>query len=376
MTESTQVELTIIGGGLAGLSLGQQLASTPLGLKTLIIEPREAYANDRTWSFWAPPAHQFDQLVSKTWNGWAYGELHAPPRIHNTPETPYQSIRSIEFYQAASQAIFSADDVELALGERVEGYQRLNTGWLIQTNEREIQTRYVIDTRPPNNSQLENTKMLQCFIGEHLVMAHAFNPDQAELMTDMIADEHGFLFSYVLPLSRDEALVEATRFSAGAIPWPILKTDLDQIKTRRGWREAQVTGEEKARLPMGLKPRRNRDKSWVHAGTAAGGLRAASGYGFMRIQRWAKQCHDALRADHKPIGHPAEPRLQGWMDELFLDVLIHEPARVPELFHCLYSRAPVDSLIRFMSDQSSLLDKLQIIRSLPAKPFLRTMMRR
>lgn len=376
MSGLDQVDLTIIGGGLAGLSLGQLLAQKPLRKKALIIEPRETYTNDRTWSFWAPSAHPFAHLVSKTWDCWAYGSLEAQPQVHYTPNTPYQTIQSIDFYQAATRAIFSAHQVDLALGEHVKGRKRLNTGWLIQTNEREIHTQYVIDTRPPDKTQIDHVKMLQCFIGEHLKMPNGFGPDQAELMTDMVADAHGFLFTYILPLSRDEALVEATRFSTQAVPWPTLRTDLDRIKARRGWTEATVTAQEKARLPMGLTPRSSPDDNWVHAGTAGGALRAASGYGFMRIQRWAQQCHKMMSAKGQPIGHGPEPRVQGWMDALFLDVLIHEPARAPELFTALYSRAPVDTFIRFLSDQSSLLDKLKIIRALPPRPFLRTMFNR
>lgn len=376
MSTSTQLDLVIIGGGCAGLALGCHLAREPLGQSTLIIEPREAYQNDRTWSFWAPQKHPLDHLVSKTWDCWAYGQLHSAQRAHITPHSPYQSIQSIDFYQSACEAIKSSDSVELALGERVDSVERLYGDWLIQTSQRKIKTKNIVDTRPPQAAQLERVKMFQCFVGEHLKKSCAFDPDRAELMTDMVADENGFLFTYVLPLSRDEALVEATRFVSTPLPWATLCADLKNIKSRRGWLEASVLDQERARLPMGLARLKNSNPSWVYAGTVGGGLRAASGYGFMRIQRWAKQCHISLSNQSRPIAHLPEPRFQAWMDTLFLDVLLKEPARVPDLFDALYANAPVDALIRFMSDQSSLLDKLHIIRSLPAGPFLRTMVGR
>jgi len=46
------LDLLILGGGCAGLSLGDRLAeqpSRPGG--TMIIEARQAYVNDRTWCF-------------------------------------------------------------------------------------------------------------------------------------------------------------------------------------------------------------------------------------------------------------------------------------------------------------------------------------
>ncbi len=377
MNGRTQFDLAILGGGCAGLALGHRLANDPLQhQRVIIVEPRETYQNDRTWSFWAPRNHTLDHLVSKTWDRWAYGQLHSAQRSHFTPHHPYQSIQSMDFYQWALDAITASESVELALGERVESVEPLERGWLVHTNQGAFKTSNIVDTRPPGQSQLKSAKMYQCFVGERLKKPGAFKPDQAELMTDMVADEHGFLFTYVLPLSTDEALVEATRFSKTPPPWDVLMADLRNIKARRGWLDGLVTDQEKARLPMGLLPLANPNPSWVHAGTAAGGLRAASGYGFMRIQRWAKLCHESLRHRKKPMAHGPEPRFQAWMDTLFLDVLLKEPARVPELFEALYAHAPVETLIRFMSDQSSVWDKLHIIRSLPAGPFLRTMFSR
>ncbi|HEY7906633.1 MAG TPA: lycopene cyclase family protein [Wenzhouxiangella sp.] len=376
MTSPHQVDLAIIGGGCAGLTLGQRLANQPLGRSTIIIEPRETYHNDRTWSFWAPCKHPVTHLVSKTWTCWSYGQLHSEPRTHCTPHRPYQCIQSIDFYQWANASISASNSVELALGECVESVDKWANGWLIRTNRRDIKATHVVDTRPPNKDQLKSVKMFQCFAGQRLKKPGAFKSNQAELMTDMQADDDGFLFAYVLPLSSDEALVEATRFSEKPLPWTTLHKDLDDIKSRRSWREASILDQEQARLPMGISPLTHDNSSWVYAGTAAGGLRAASGYGFMRIQRWAQDCHDALQRNGMPIAHPPEPRFQAWMDRLFLDVLLKESARVPELFQTLYANAPVDALVRFMSDESSFFDKLHIIRSLPAGPFLRTMVRR
>ncbi len=53
-------DLVIIGGGCAGLSLAYQLSQFGENCpKTLIIEERELYTNDRTWCFWdlKEPAH-------------------------------------------------------------------------------------------------------------------------------------------------------------------------------------------------------------------------------------------------------------------------------------------------------------------------------
>ena len=59
----------IIGGGCAGLSLAYELEiSDKLKNKSLaIIEPREIYERDKTWSFWKVNPHNFEDCVIKSW---------------------------------------------------------------------------------------------------------------------------------------------------------------------------------------------------------------------------------------------------------------------------------------------------------------------
>jgi len=369
-------DLVIIGGGCAGLSLAIELAQQNIAIQTTILEPRPEYQNDRTWSFWAKAKHPLSHLVHHRWSDWSYGVLGAPRASKQDPGFPYQTIRSIDFYQHAKQVIGNSTQIDLALDETVHRVAKHEDHWRIETNKRALLANAVVDTRPPTGTQLQSAQMLQCFVGEVISKPGAFSTDTAELMTDMTADAHGFLFSYCLPTSPDTALIEATRFSAMAPDWPILQQDLLKIKTRRGWLDAKVLETEQARLPMGMSTKRSDDPMLVIAGTSAGGLRAASGYGFLRIQRWARACAKALAKDGRPLPHAPDPKLQAWMDRLFLDVLCSHPDQVPGLFFKLYNHLDTKVLIRFMNDESSLLDKLKVIQSLPARPFLRTIFRR
>jgi len=105
----------------------------------------------------------------------------------------------------------------------------------------------------------------------------------------------------------------------------------------------------------------------------AGALRAASGYGFLRIQAWAERCAAALARDGRTVGHPNEPRLRQWMDELFLRVLTADPTRAPEFFLRLAGIVPSAAFVRFLSDQASVADIARIVTALPPWPFLRAL---
>ena len=63
----------ILGGGCAGLSLAYELdIHKKLNDKTLaIVETRDEYKRDKTWSFWKVTDHNFDDCVIKSWNNFS-----------------------------------------------------------------------------------------------------------------------------------------------------------------------------------------------------------------------------------------------------------------------------------------------------------------
>ena len=68
-----EFDYVIIGGGCAGLSLAYELEiHEKLKDKTLaIIEPRDEYKRDKTWSFWKVTSHNFDDCVKKNWENFS-----------------------------------------------------------------------------------------------------------------------------------------------------------------------------------------------------------------------------------------------------------------------------------------------------------------
>ena len=95
-----EFDYIIIGGGCAGLSLAYELEiNDKLKEKTLaIIETREEYKRDKTWSFWKVTNHNFDDCVIKSWNNFS---INSPSGSHElkTDNYPYQSIDSGLYYK-------------------------------------------------------------------------------------------------------------------------------------------------------------------------------------------------------------------------------------------------------------------------------------
>ena len=89
----------IIGGGCAGLSLAHELnLYKKFENRTLaIIEPREEYKRDKTWSFWKVIDHNFEDCVKKSWDNFTINSKYETQHLQCN-DFPYQSIDSGLFY--------------------------------------------------------------------------------------------------------------------------------------------------------------------------------------------------------------------------------------------------------------------------------------
>lgn len=196
-------------------------------------------------------------------------------------------------------------------------------------------------------------------------------------MGSMAADAIGLRFVYALPLDQHRVILEWTRFGATPTPRAQLLAELDTVVNAHSLGDATRVRTEGGVLAMGLVPDSQPTlPGVVFAGNAGGALRAASGYGFLRMQRWAQACADRLIAGVPAVGHPPEPWARATLDRLFLQAIRRHPERTAEYFLALAEGVPPASLLRFLSDGARTSDYARIIGSLPKRPFIAEIGRR
>ena len=107
-----EFDFVINGGGCAGLSLAYELEiNDKLKDKTLaIIENREEYKRDKTWSFWKVFDHNFDDCVIKSWNNFTINTSESFHELTNK-KFPYQSIDSGKFYYKISSKLSTNSNI-------------------------------------------------------------------------------------------------------------------------------------------------------------------------------------------------------------------------------------------------------------------------
>ena len=101
-----EFDYVIIGGGCAGLSLAYELeVHKKLDDKKLaIIESRDEYKRDKTWSFWRVTDHNFDDCVKKTWHNFSI-KTSNNFEVIKCDNFPYQSVDSGLFYKKINERL-------------------------------------------------------------------------------------------------------------------------------------------------------------------------------------------------------------------------------------------------------------------------------
>ena len=370
----TIFDLIIIGGGCAGLSLATQLAGQHLNAPaTLVLESRSEYANDRTWCFWRDAQLPFDHMVSAQWRKVRVRSPDATT-VLDCAASPYQFVPSSTFYAAAEASISRNSHIQLYKRISVVS-QPEKTGevWRVVTDRGEAYARMLVDTRPDASLKLGDTQMWQSFYGMEIeCKADVFDPTTADLMDFSNQGNDVVKFVYVLPLSERRALVEITVFSVNPISKDGLEADCSRaVEDYVRGQLFQTLRIEHGILPMGpAKLPAETDGSYIRVGLHAGAARASTGYAFQRIQRWAVLCAAQLAAGGLPVPHRRDAVLLRWMDDLFLRVLASRPEIAAHLFLSVFKNTNPARLIRFLSDNASLMDCLSVVAALPAKPFI------
>ncbi|WP_426112375.1 lycopene cyclase family protein [Massilia sp. PWRC2] len=371
----TDYDLIILGGGCAGLSLAMRLAALgPRCPRTLIIEARPAYGNDRTWCFWGEPAAPLRHLVEQRWHALTIHTDGGQVRV-DCSAMPYQRISAGAFYAEALTLIGRTAAITLRLGEALASNPRKAGGsWHMETRQGPVRAARVVDTRATATPRSGAATLWQSFYGHEIACSEdLFDPACVALMDFRHAAPQRIEFTYVLPLSARHALVEVTQFGPQPLGPSQLRAALERaIAGRTGGAACRVLRSEHGILPMGLHEQgAAADPTYVHAGIMQGAARPATGYAFQRIQRWAARCAERLGEGGLPLGHALDAALLRALDALFLSLLRARPDIAPALFLRLFEAVDSACLTRFLSDQGSLADCARIVAALPAGPFLR-----
>jgi lycopene beta-cyclase len=259
------------------------------------------------------------------------------------------------------------EGIKVERGQSINQVKKNQDGWEIKLKNKKILLKNVIDSRPNKIFDDKYPSLKQVFVGSEIISNQNIFDDNVVTLMDFSESNKNVIFTYILPFSKNKALIETTFFSSEINFKQVGKIhDL----TLKKFDIKEITRTEKAVLPMSPYIDRKMEEQYFRIGNFAGASRPASGYAFTRIALWANQIKTKKEFCYDMIHHK-ENYLINWLDKIFLSVLRSNPKKAPEIFKVFFTKVPISSVIRFLSDQSRLVDYFVIILKLPKLVMLR-----
>ena len=349
-----EFDYIIIGGGCAGLSLAYELdLHSKLKDKTLaIVEPRDEYKRDKTWSFWKVSPHNFEDCIIKSWDNFT---INIPSHLKHVDckNMPYQTIDSGLFYQKIIDKI------------------KQNTNIYFFKNINEVNTENSFIFNSVSDTIDNKSSLWQHFSGIEIETSKYFFDEKIFNLMDFDCDQKNSVhFFYTLPFSKTKALIETTWIS------DLNNTSLndydiqlkDYIEDKLKIKNYKINYKETGAIPL-FHPNNIKKLNQIEIGTTGGMTRLSTGYTFLNIQEQSKYIRKNIE-NIKDTKIFSIERKYEFLDNIFLKVLKKNPERMAQIFYKMFNSSP-NTVINFLSNKSNILEDISIISKMPKWVFLK-----
>ncbi len=409
-TNLASYDYIIAGAGGAGLSLLHYLMESPsLASKSiLVIDKSFQKTNDRTWCFWEKNISTFENLVHHRWDTIS---IHADGSDKQLPTAPfsYKMIQGIDFYNAVlSKAkiktnihfqeatilnISVLDTSSASLSGSNEAITNTNNSnkrakvvWEggsamgdyifssllpFQMNQLATAAAYSNSLKLSIPSYKQAPFLWQHFKGRVVQFDKpVFNKSIAKLMDFNVPQQGATAFIYQLPLNEKEALVEYTIFSENVLAISQYDEVLDAYLAKAFPGSTYITKhDEIGAIPMTQIELACTQAPIYTIGALGAAIKASTGYAFQFIQEQCKNIVTQLE-----LGTPLQTKVHNtrhqFYDAVLLDILFHHKMQGAEIFKRIFAKNEAATVFKFLSNTSTILEDIKIMRSLPTSIFL------
>lgn len=348
-------KINIIGGGCAGYSFIRRVDEIN-NAKFKFYTGNES-KKDHFWGFWAgDETKDFDQICLK-WNKWKIINYEGENTFHSNKH-PYCVINRKKWISFCKK---NNDRKLKTINEKVE---EKNSQYFFK--KLKLKGDITFDSRQPN---FKKDILLQHFVGLTIeVKEKAFDFSTIILMDFRCDQSKGLHFIYLIPFSKNKALVESTLFSFNIEDRDYYINAITvYLKTYFKIKKFRVVNEEKGIIPMCYINHNNPNS--VSIGARGGATRPSSGYTFIYIQRQVSKIINQINNNLK-INNKVHNKFNLFMDRVFNEVLKKHPKNFPSIIYDIMSNLSGDEMALFMNGYFNLKVWLKIIFSMPKIIFI------
>ncbi len=368
----------IAGAGCAGLSLLYRVLQEPkLRQKRILVLDKEPKVNnDKTWCFWETEKGLFSPIIYHKWKKLNYYSTSFEKKL-NLGNYEYKMIRSIDFYNHILNFAKKFTNVGFQFGD-IQNIGQNAEDTFVTTTEKTFQADFIFNSTTLFNPKMDTSNsLLQHFKGWVIrTPKDCFDKDIGTLMDFRLSQKNGATFMYVLPTANNEALIEYTLFSPTLLEDDEYEIELKQyIKEYLQINEYEIISKEFGIIPMSLAKFQNPENTdkIINIGTAGGWTKASSGYTFQFIQKNSIEIVNSLLNNENPNKNVSfEEKKHNWYDRTLLDVLISKKMTGKDVFDKMFKALPATTILKFLDNESSLVEDVKILSRFPLFPFLKS----
>ncbi|BDW92588.1 lycopene cyclase [Flagellimonas marinaquae] len=371
----------IIGAGASGLLLANALGKDAFfaSKSILVLDKADKSNNDRTWCFWERGKGEFDHLIHKTWDSIHVGGQQLQKSTSIAPYT-YKMLRGIDFYNYFLPKVKAYPNITW-IQEEVQQIEDQEHEVVVTTSSQKFGGQTVFSSLYNPSIPLQQQKypvLQQHFVGWQIKTKQSvFNDKEATFMDFSVPQKGNTRFMYVLPFSKNEALLEYTLFSANLLEKYEYEDAIKAyIKDNFGDIDYRVTETEYGSIPMTCYPfhQNNTDRVY-NIGITGGWAKPSTGYTFYNTAKQVPKLVEYLKSGEPLSGFYQKNRFL-FYDMLLLDILFEHNHCGHEIFESMFKRRKASLILKFLENETNIWEELQIVTAPRPLPFIRALFKR
>ncbi len=359
MKNSKKYDVIIIGAGLSGLTLANEII-TRTSKSVLILEKKKKFSNDKNWCFWNVPENPFTKYADNIWSKVVI-KIDKKKKELESKGINYLRIKPLTFYKRILSS-FKKRNVTILMNQKINHLNIDKNEKIIKSNNIEYKSNLIFDSRP-NKIDNKKNRLFQHFYGfEVLFEKKVLDIDKITLM-DFQCFSKGINFFYILPFSSRRALIETTYFSTTIYKSNKYKKDIiNYIKKNFNGYNYKLISKEKGIIPMFYESNL-RENKLIKIGLSGNWIRASTGYSFQNSFINAKMIVDNLISGKKE--EIKIPKLIMFLDLIFCDFITKYPADSKYFFYCFFFKNNLTDIVNFLTGRTKFLKIFAMLLSLP-----------
>ena len=367
------------GTGLAALLTVREMLQHPFyqDKRILLLDADAKKTNDRTWCFWDEKKH-FEKIQHNAWDEAVFADASFERRFAMAPYT-YRMIRGLDLYASVFEELNQNPNLTF-IQEKVVDFQELGNHCLVKTENQSFSCNYVFNSifnPEPLMVQKKFPLVHQHFVGWFVqTETPVFIPDCATFMDFSVPQKGNTRFMYVLPTNEKEALLEFTLFSANLLQREEYESELKAYLERLGVTHYTITETEQGNIPMTCYPfwKHNTERI-LHIGSAGGWTKASTGYTFKNALKKAKELVNFI-PQNTNMRHFHRINRFWFYDLLLIDILFAKNEVGSSIFAGMFRQGKVTTIFKFLDEETTFLEDLNIILRCPKSLFIKALWRR